>query len=175
MFTFHFNFLFKTAYFQLRLPSLPLREPDPSQKCKHVLSILSSKLLIFNSGCHLSLPQATPTSLPGHRIIATPQAMLRFPVPEINPPIRKHRKLIRRPHKHVNYDKKESADPTESNPPGEGQRPGTTKRTLGRSLDREQSYGPIPSKEFHSVPDSSDRKTTIVSSDLALGILYSPQ
>ncbi len=35
MLTFPINFLFKTVYFQLRLPSLPFREPDPSQKCLH--------------------------------------------------------------------------------------------------------------------------------------------
>ena len=55
MLTFPFNSLLHTDYFQLRLPSLPFREPDPSQKCSHFLSILSFKLLIFSSGCLPSL------------------------------------------------------------------------------------------------------------------------
>ena len=37
MLTFPFNYLFKTDHFQLRLPSLPFREPDPSQECLHFL------------------------------------------------------------------------------------------------------------------------------------------
>ena len=32
MLTFPFNSLFKTVHFQLRLPSLPFREPDPSRR-----------------------------------------------------------------------------------------------------------------------------------------------
>ena len=55
MLTFPFNFLFKFVHFQLRLPSLPFREPDPSQKCLHFLSILSLKLVMFRSGCLPSL------------------------------------------------------------------------------------------------------------------------
>ena len=55
MLTFPVNSLFQTDYFQLRLPSLPFREPDPSQKCLHVLSIFSLKVLIFSSGCLPSL------------------------------------------------------------------------------------------------------------------------
>ena len=35
--TFPFNFLFKSAHFQLRLPFLPFRQPNPSQKCLHLL------------------------------------------------------------------------------------------------------------------------------------------
>ena len=47
--------LIQTVHFQLRLLSLICREPDPSQKCLHFLSILSLKLLIFSSGCLPSL------------------------------------------------------------------------------------------------------------------------
>ena len=46
-----FNFLFKTVHFQLRLPSLPFREPDPSQKCLHFQLTFSSKVVIVISGC----------------------------------------------------------------------------------------------------------------------------
>ena len=53
MLTFPINFLCKIAHFQLRLPSLPFREPDPSQKCLHFQLTFSLKLLIFSSG---SLP-----------------------------------------------------------------------------------------------------------------------
>ena len=55
MLTFPFNSLFKTAQFQLRLPSHFFRELDPSQKCSHFLSILSLNLFILSSGCLPSL------------------------------------------------------------------------------------------------------------------------
>ena len=55
MLTCPFTSLFKAANFQPRLPSVPIRQPDPSQKCSHFLSILSLKLLIFSSGCLPSL------------------------------------------------------------------------------------------------------------------------
>ena len=55
MLAFPFNSLFNTAHFQLRLPSLPFREPDPSQKCSHFLLMFSVKVLIFSSGCLPSL------------------------------------------------------------------------------------------------------------------------
>ena len=55
MLTFPINFLFKSAHFQLRLPSRPFRKPDPSQKCLHLLLTFSLKQLIFSSGCIFSL------------------------------------------------------------------------------------------------------------------------
>ena len=55
MLAFPFNSLFKTAHFQLRLPPLTFRDPDPSQKCLHFLSILFLNLLMLSSGCLLSL------------------------------------------------------------------------------------------------------------------------
>ena len=55
MLTIPFNVLFKSAHVQLRLPSLPFRDPDPSQTCLHFQLTFSLKWFIFSSGCLPSL------------------------------------------------------------------------------------------------------------------------
>ena len=147
MLTIPFKFLFKTAYVQLRLHFLPFREPDPRQKCLQFLLTFFSKLFIFSSGC---LP-----SLSGSRTRAR----------NANISFRSRPEHFRR--SPIALPKKDDRIV--------GSRPEHFRRSPVALPEKRPSYRRIPPREFYTVPSSSARQVTIVSSDPAQSILEGPQ